>query len=65
MSDSSELLVEHTNDCGAVGGEDCYCTEGEWLQPPGGYVREATDELSSDAPWCQIQARSAELAGAE
>lgn len=57
----SKLIIEHTEDCGAVGAEDCYCTEGEWLQPPGCYATEAVDECGEDTPWCQIHALAFDL----
>lgn len=65
MPDPIDLAVEHTEDCVAVGAADCQPAEGVWLQPPGSYVMQATDELGDDAPWCQIQTRAFELEAEE
>lgn len=49
--------TDHTEDCIAREHPDLECAaiEGDWNQPPGGYVQQATDELGEDVPWCQIQ----------
>lgn len=49
----------HTNDCAAVGGQECSpAFYGEWNQPPRAYVEAATADLGEAAPWCQLVERA-------
>jgi len=53
-------MLEHAEDCTAVGNEDCEPERGVWIQPPGEFVNLAIEELGEDAPWCQIHHRAFE-----
>lgn len=46
---------EHTEDCTAIGDEECGPVSGSWMQPDGCRVSEAQGQLGDERPWCQVR----------